>query len=226
MASIALHAGGVMVCAGLGLFDIGSRGKLHIFGDIHQHRAGAACCGHMKGLMDGFGQFVGFFHQPVHLGAGAGNAHCIPFLKGVRADHERGHLPGQNHNRDRIHQRIDNACHNIGCTGAGRHQHDTGLACGAGIAFGGMDRALFMAHQNVPDIILLENLVIDRKDSATRIAEYHFHALFLQGLNHHLRSGHLTCHLVLHHGVISFSTVAAFGNKKAPVPVRGRMGSC
>ena len=73
------------------------------------------------------GQLVGLFDQPVVLGAGAGDAHGVGLLKGVRADHEGRHLTGQNNDRDRIHQRIGQAGHRIGRAGPGGHQTTPGL---------------------------------------------------------------------------------------------------
>jgi len=57
-----------------------------------------------------------------------------------------------------------------------------------------MHGALFVAHQNMADTILLENFVVNRQHSAARISEYRVHALIFKGLHHHFRTGHLTCH--------------------------------
>ena len=46
------------------------------------------------------------------------------------------------------------------------HQHHAGLAGGTGIALGGVAGALLVAHQDVLDVALLENLVIDRQHRA------------------------------------------------------------
>jgi hypothetical protein len=59
-----------------------------------------------------------------------------------------------------------------------------------------MHRALFVTHQNVPDRVLLENLVIDGQHGAAGIAEYDLDALIFQRLDHHLCSGHLPCHRI------------------------------
>jgi hypothetical protein len=90
------------------------------------------------------------------LGAGPGDADGVGLLKGVVADHEGRHLPGQDDERDRIHQRVGQAGDRIGRAGPGGDQHDARLAGGAGIALGGVHRALFVAHQDVADRVLLK----------------------------------------------------------------------
>ncbi len=48
---------------------------------------------------------------------------------------------------------------------------DADLAGRAGEALGGVRRALFVAHENVPDLVLVEDRVVDRQHRAARIAE-------------------------------------------------------
>src|ERR1700741_3155707 len=55
--------------------------------------------------------------------------------------------------------------------GTGGHQHHTGLAGRTRIAFRRVAGALLVPDQNVLDLVLLEDLVIDRKHRAARIAE-------------------------------------------------------
>ncbi len=54
-----------------------------------------------------------------------------------------------------------------------------------------MARALLVAHENVLDLVLLEKLIVDRKDRTARIAEDMLYAVILQRLHHHLRAAHL-----------------------------------
>ena len=95
------------------------------------------------------------------LGAGPGDADGVGFLEAVGADHEGRNLARQDDQRDRIQQRIRQSGHGIRGPRTRRDQHDTRLARGPGIAFGHVDRALFVTDQNMGNVVLLENLVID-----------------------------------------------------------------
>ena len=145
----------------------------------------------MERLVDRLAQLLGVLHQPVHLGAGPGDADGIGLLERIGADQEGRHLRRQHDDRDRIQQRVGQPGDGVGGAGARGDQHHAGLAGRAGIALGHVDRALFVADQDVADVVLLEDLVVDRQHRAAGIAEYRVHALIPQRLNHHLRSGHL-----------------------------------
>ena len=141
--------------------------------------------------MDGFRQLVGVLHQPVHLGAGAGDAHGVGLLEAIGADHESGHLTRQHDDRDAVHQRVSQACHRVGGAGARGHKGHAGLAGGPCVPFGHVDGPLFVTHKDVADIVLLKDRVIDGQHSATRIAKDDLNALILQRLHHHIGTGHL-----------------------------------
>ena len=59
---------------------------------------------------------------------------------------------------------------------------------------GGMGRALFVAHEDVANLVLLEQLVIDREDGPAGIAEHHLDALIRQGFYDHRRARHRLRH--------------------------------
>ena len=173
------------------------------------------------------GEFVDVLHQPVVLGAGPRDADRVAFLEGVGADQRGRHLAGQADQRDRIHQRVLQRRHRIGGARARGHQHDAGLAGRARIAFRRMAGALLVAHQDVLDLVLLENLVVDRKDRAAGIAEDMLDAIVLQRLHHHFGARHfapLALSVAHRSGPVlsarhlgdcwSFSRVS--GNKKGP----------
>jgi hypothetical protein len=69
-----------------------------------------------------------------------------------------------------------------------------------------MARALLVADENVLDVFLLEDLVVDRQNSAAGIAEYMFDPVIPQRLQDDLRACH--CHLVARHDPWSFPSVA------------------
>src|SRR5438874_12158697 len=100
----------------------------------------------------------------------------------------RRHLPGQADDRDRIHQRVGEAGYRVGGTRAARHQHHPDPPGRSGIAFGGMDRAPLLTHQDVAQRILLEQRIVDREDRAAGIAEYDIDALIDERLDDDISS--------------------------------------
>ena len=74
-----------LVMADLGLCGrlIFTGGKLHILWDVDQHGPRTTRARDMEGLVQGFGQLVGVFHQPVMLGAGPRDADCIGLLERI-----------------------------------------------------------------------------------------------------------------------------------------------
>src|SRR5439155_23463018 len=69
-----------------------------------------------------------------------------------------------------------------------RHQHHPDPPGRAGIAFGGMDRAALLAHQDVAQRILLEQRIVNRQDRAAGIAEYDIDALIDERLDDDISS--------------------------------------
>ena len=180
---------------------VGAGGELDVLGDVDDHRARAPVGGDVEGLVNDAGEIVDVLDQIVVLGAGAGDAHGVAFLKGIRADEGGGHLAGDDDDGDGIHQRIGHPGDGVGGAGAGgdeRHAHAAGRA---GIAFCGMHCALLMTHEHVLDLILLEELVINGQDRAAGIAENLLHALILQRLQNDLRPRHLCACDLLRHGL-------------------------
>ena len=107
-----------------------------------------------------------------------------------------GTCPVMHDDRDRIHQRVGEAGDRVGGAGTRGHQHAADLAGRARIAFGGVHRALLVAHQDVLDLLLLEQRVIDRQHRAARIAEDVLDALIGERLDHHFGAGHFSCVIV------------------------------
>ena len=169
---------------------IAAGGELHVLGNVDQHRPRAAALGDVEGLVQGAGQVGHVAHQDVVLGGRSGDADGVALLEGVGADQVGGHLAGEDHERHRVHQRIDDAGHRIGGPGAGSDEHHARLARGPRIALGRMHRALLVAHEHVAQPRLMVQRVVDRQDRAAGIAEQRLDALIDQRPHDDLRAGH------------------------------------
>ena len=88
--------------------------------------------------------------------AGARDAYGIHFLKCIQADGMGRHLPADDDQWDRIHVGGGDTGDGIGHAGSGSDQCYADLVTGARIAVRRVHRSLFMPHQDVLDLILLE----------------------------------------------------------------------
>ncbi len=182
---------------------VGALGELDVLRDIDHDRPRPAAGRDVKRLVQRARQVVDVFHQIIVLGARPRDADGVAFLERVVADQMGRHLPGDDDQRDRVAQRVGQAGDRIGRARPRRHQHAADLAGRARIAFGGVHRALLVAHQDVADPVLrLEQRVIDRQHRAAGIAEDVLHALIGERLDHHFGAGHL-CHGPLHSLVLT-----------------------
>ncbi len=169
--------------------DIGTLLELHVLGNIDDNGPRAAGGRDVERLVDDARQIVHVAHQPIVLGAGARDADGVAFLKRVIADEMGRHLSGNDHERNRIHQRVGQARDRIGRSRPRGDKHDARLAGRARIAFGGVNRALFVTHQHVDKLVVLEQGIVNRQHRAARIAEDVAHALILERADHDLRTG-------------------------------------
>ena len=75
----------------------------------------------------------------------------------------------------------------VGRARPGSDEHHAGLPGGAGIAVGHVGRALFVANENVLDVVLCVDLVVDVEDRSARVAEEILHPFVLEELHEYLR---------------------------------------
>ena len=160
-----------------------------ILRDIHQYRSRASGIGNVKRFFDGRRKILDIFHQEIVLHAGASNPHRVAFLKSVQTDCVRGHLAGEHHHGDRIHVGGRNARHRIGDARTTRDQANADLARGPRVRVGSMNRCLFVAHQNVLDLILRVQRVVDVKDRAAGIPKDVLDPFFLEAADDNFRAG-------------------------------------
>src|SRR5690554_436150 len=161
----------------------------HILGNVHHHRAGTSRRGQIKGLFQHFRNFARVLDREAVLHDRPGHADDVGFLESVLANQMTGDLATQHHHGNRIHVGGGNSGNRIGGTGAGGDQHDTGFARGTGITVGGVSRGLFVAHQDVLDLVLTEQRIINMQRSTARITINIFDAFILQESGNHIRAG-------------------------------------
>ncbi len=135
-------------------------------------------------------QIVDVLYEPIVLRAGACNADRIAFLKCIGTDQGRRHLARNANQRNGVHQGVLKRRDRVGRTRTGCDKHHPNLAGRTRVAFRRMSGALLVTHQNVLNLVLLEEFVIDREHSATGITEDALDALIDQSLNDHFRAGH------------------------------------
>src|SRR3546814_2328428 len=70
--------------------------NLNVLGNVHDNRTRTTRSGDMKRLVDDMAEFRRVLHQIIMLGAMAGEADRVRFLKGVSADQARRNLTGKN----------------------------------------------------------------------------------------------------------------------------------
>lgn len=120
------------------------------------------------------------------LNNGARNAHHVSFLKSIGADQAAVHLAGDNNHRNGIHVGGGNAGNSIGRTRPGGDQHHTGLAGCSRVPVGRMGGSLFVAHEDMFDLVLVEDGIVNMQHRPTGIAKQNVHALIVQRTNQHL----------------------------------------
>ena len=149
-----------------------------VLGDVHDHGAGAARTGDVERLGDGARNLFGALDLTVPFGDGLRDAHEIGLLKGIGAQQRRTDLPGHEHQRRGVHQRVGQPRHGVRGAGTRGHQTDPDAAADAGIALCGVHGALLVTYEDVAQAVaVVVKRVVDGDDRASGIAENGFDAL-------------------------------------------------
>ena len=120
---------------------------------------------------------------------GARDTDHVGFLEGIGAHHAARHLAGQHHHRNRIHVGSGNAGNGIGRPRAGRHQHYTGLAGGAGVAVSHVSGSLLVTNQDVRHFRLFEQGIVDVQEGTARVPIDILNAFVTQRADDHFSAG-------------------------------------
>jgi hypothetical protein len=173
-----------------GGLDVEALLELDVLRDVDHHRTGTARGRDLESLVQDARQVGDVLHQPVMLGARPGDADGIAFLERVGADQMGRDLTRENHDRDRVEQRIGKPGHRIGGAGARGHQRNAAFAGRTGITLGGMHGALLVTDQNVDEIVGGEQRIVNRQYRAAGIAENVLNTVVLERLDHHFGASH------------------------------------
>ena len=109
------------------------------------------------------------------------NADDVRLLKRILAYVGIRNLSRNTDHRHGVHMRCCDARHEIRRTRSRSCKHDTNLARGSGIAVRRVRSPLLVARQDMRELHLIY-LIVEREDSAARIAEHDLDALLLQTL--------------------------------------------
>ena len=169
---------------------IGARGELNVFRNVDHDRPRPSAGRDVERLVQRARQIGDGLDQIIVFGARPGDADGIALLERVVADQMRRHLPGDDHERDRVAESIGQAGDGIGRAGSRGDQHGADLPGRARVAFGGMHRALLVTHQDMLDLLLIEQCVVDRQHRAAGITKNVLDALIGERRDHHFRAGH------------------------------------
>ncbi len=184
-------------------------GLLRIFRDVDQHRARAAGAGDVEGFANCAGHFVGVGHEVIVLGDGQGDAGDVGFLKGVGADELAAHLAGDAHDGRGIEHGGGDAGDHVGGARSGGSDGDADFTAGARIAIGHVRGALFVTHQDVVNLAVLQG-VVGGEDGAAGIAEHVRDVFALQAFPENLRAG-------LGHGCSSLRGYSSTSRRAGPL---------
>ena len=112
------------------------------------------------------------------LGDGEGDTGDVDLLEGVGADLRAGHVPGDGHQGHGVQKGGGDARDQVGSPGAAGGDDHPGPPRGAGVAVGGVGRALLVGGEDVAELVpVLVQGVVDVDDLPAGVAEDHLAAL-------------------------------------------------
>ncbi len=168
----------------------GGGGLQDVLGDVDEHGTGAPGGGDVERLRESAGDVLGVGDQEVVLGDRHGDTADVGFLEGVGADQPAPDLPGDRHDRHRVHLRVGERGDQVRCARPGRCHANPDLAGGLGVPGGGMSGTLFVTHQHMTQPLGIDQRVVHRQDCSARNAEDHLDGQRFERAHHRLSAGH------------------------------------
>ena len=161
--------------------------RLRVAGEINDHWPRLARPRNVKCFGHDFWHFVGVGDLVVPLANGRGNANHVGFLKSIGAEQRGAHLAHNAHQRGAINDGIGNGRDEVGATWPRRNQAYPYFAARAGVALGGVSRALFVPHQNVVEAVhVAMKRVVGGHNGSAWVAKNGIYAFGQQDFHHGL----------------------------------------
>ena len=135
---------------------------------VHVDRPRAPGGGDVKRLLDDRGQVLAVLDQEVVLGGRASDADVVGLLERVVADRGGGHLPGEGHDRNRVHQGVLERGDQVGRGRPGGDEADADPAGCPRVPFRRVPGGGLLADQDVAQALEVVQGVVDRQDRAAR----------------------------------------------------------
>ena len=162
----------------------------HVLGQVDEHRSRTPGRRHVEGLAHDARDLARVGHEPVVLRDRHRDADRVALLERVGADHRVRHLPGDHHDRDRIHVGVAQRRHDVGGSRAARDHRHAGTTGRVRVSLGHVAGALLVTHEDVADR-RVDQRVVDGQDRPAGQAEHDFDRLVLEALDEGLGSGDL-----------------------------------
>ena len=157
-----------------------ARGLQHVFGDVDEHRPRASAGRDVESLGHHPRDLVAVADQEVVFGDRHGDPGDVGLLEGVRPDQRAPDLPGNGNHRNGVHLRVGQRRHQVGGTGTRGGHADADFPGGVRVTAGRVAGALLMANQYVPQLLRVEQRVVDREHGPAGNPEDDLDVEFLQ----------------------------------------------
>ena len=164
--------------------------ELDVFGQVDEHRPGAAGRGDVKRLLHHAGDVVGVGDQVVVLGDAAADLHHRGLLERVGADHAGPHLAREHDHRNAVELGVGDGRDEVEGPRAARAHAHARAASGAGVALGGEGAPLLVPREDGADLVLVAGeRLVKRHARPARVGKDHVDPVPDQRLNDHVGPG-------------------------------------
>lgn len=142
-----------------------------ILGKIDEDGARSAASSDLEGLVNATGKLGDALHHDVPLGARPRNTNDVGLLESIAANGGSGDLAREDDHRSAVGEGIGHGGDDVGGTGTGGDEDDTGLARSTGVTLSHMTSTLFMAGEDEIEVRGVVDGIEDGENGTARIAE-------------------------------------------------------